>query len=311
LPFSGGIGYKENTIVNDYYTMPEFRENNITIDAHHHLWRYSVDEYDWIDDRMEMLRRDFSVADLVLETASAGVDHTIIVQARQSVEETRELLALADSDELIVGVVGWLPLTDPTRLAWALQTWGNHRAMIGLRHVLQSEPAGFLRRRDFNQGISSLKQYDLAYDLLILADQLPEAIEFVDTHPEQRFILDHLAKPRIAPGEMEPWRSNLRRLAERSNVWCKISGLATEADWVQWSPTILEPYLDAAVEAFGLGRLIAGTDWPVCLVACRYARWWQVLREYFAAFTPEEQAGVFGRNAIDAYQLSSLSARHP
>ncbi len=258
---------------------------------------------------MGALRRDFLVADLMAETASARVDYTVAVQARQSLEETRELLSVADANELVAGVVGWLPIDDAARLAAALEAWGGHPALVGVRHVVEDEPEGFLDRREFNEGIVTLRAYHLTYDLLVRADQLPEAIAFVDRHPEQRFVLDHLAKPRVALGEIEPWRSDLLRLGERPNVWCKVSGLATEADWGRWSATSLRPYLDTAMEAFGAGRLLAGSDWPVCLVACEYARWWKVLRDYFGDFSRVERAGIFGGNAMDVYRIADPEKR--
>lgn len=291
--------------------MAEQPRSGITVDAHHHLWRYSADEYDWIDERMAMLRRDFPISELTVEAASASIHCTIAVQARQTVEETRDLLDIARTHALIAGVVGWLPIAQASELDPWLDELGKDPALVGLRHVVQGEPDGFLDREDFNQGIVSVGSHDLAYDLLLLPHQLEEAIRFVDRHPLQRFILDHLAKPRIASGEMEPWRSGVGRLGERPNVWCKVSGMTTEADWSTWNPSHLQPYLDAVVRAFGTRRLLAGSDWPVCLLACDYGRWWQVLRSYFSEFSEDEQAAIFGGNAIEAYQLFKNSARQP
>lgn len=291
--------------------MNESSRGSLRVDAHHHLWRYSADEYDWIDDRMAMLRRDFTVADLAVQAEAASIDCTIAVQARQTVEETRSLLGVARTHALIAGVVGWLPIAQASKLDSCLDEFGKDPSLVGLRHVVQGEPDGFLDREDFNRGIVSVGEHDLAYDLLLLPHQLEEAIRFVDRHPAQRFILDHLAKPRIAFGQMEPWRSGVQRLAERPNVWCKISGMVTEADWSTWNLSTLEPYLHTVLQAFGTRRLLAGSDWPVCLVACEYGRWWQVLRSYFNEFSPEEQAGIFGQNAIEAYQLFKDSSKRP
>lgn len=275
-----------------------------TIDAHHHLWHYSAVEYDWIDSNMAVLQRDFTAADLAGAMLSADVQRTVAVQARQSLAETDELLAIARGTAEIAGVVGWLPLADATALERALTTYAGDPLLVGARHVVQGEPAGFLEGEAFNDGIRTLTGTGLAYELLIRADQLEEATRFVDRHPQQRFVLDHLAKPRIAAGELEPWRSKLKALAERDHVSCKLSGMVTEADWQHWSPESLRPYFHAAVAAFGPARLMAGSDWPVCLVAATYEQWWSTLRHYFAGFTTAERAGIFGGNAAAFYRLA-------
>ena len=259
------------------------------VDAHHHLWRYSAEEYDWIDDRMVELRRDFTAAELRGEMSSAEVDLTVAVQARQSLEETKFLLVQAEACQQIGGVVGWLPLRDAGQLSQSLELFGQHPLLVGARHVLQAEAPGFLEDAAWHHGIAALTGAGLTYDLLLRADQLQEGARFVDRHPNQRFVLDHLAKPRIADGVLEPWTRDLRELAKREHVWCKVSGMVTEADWQQWSLEGLRPYLDIAVEAFTPRRLMAGSDWPVCLLASTYGRWWSALREYLAAFRPAER----------------------
>jgi L-fuconolactonase len=281
-------------------TLPTAR--SVVIDAHHHLWRYTAAEYDWIDDSMVSIRRDFLPADLATELADCGIDAAIAVQARQSLEETRWLLDLARSFEKIRGVVGWAPIAS-SDFESSLDDLAAEPRLVGLRHVVQAEPKGFLDGTDFNRGISLLRGTGLVYDLLIFQHQLEEAIRFVDRHPEQIFVLDHIAKPKIASGEIEPWRTLIRELSKRKNVSCKISGMATEASWVQWSTESLRPYLDAVVDAFGPDRLMAGSDWPVCLLATSYARWWQVLQEYFAGFSIEEGALIFGATAVKTYNL--------
>ena len=273
------------------------------VDAHHHLWRYNGAEFEWIDDRMAMLRRDFGTAGLTAAMDGAGVGRSIAVQARQTLAETDALLAAAREHPRIAGVVGWLPLADRAALEAALAVYEDERLLVGARHVVQDEAPGFLDGVAFNQGIARLGALELTYDLLLRADQLQEAVRFVDRHPRQRFVLDHLAKPRIAAGELEPWRRDFCALAARENVSCKISGMVTEDDWARWSPTSLRPFLDAAVEAFGPYRLMAGSDWPVCLVATGYARWWQVLREYFAEFGRDEQEAVLGNTAALFYSV--------
>ena len=272
------------------------------IDSHHHLWRYSAAEYEWIDDRMAAIRRDFLPADLVLELADAEVDGAVAVQARQTLEETNWLLELARDGDAIRGVVGWAPIAAPD-FEVSVSALATKPKLVGLRHIVQAEPAGFLDNPDFNRGIRAMQPTGLAYDILITENQLAEAIRFVDRHPQQKFVLDHLAKPKIATAEIEPWRILIRELSRRSNVSCKLSGMVTEDSWSQWSLDSLRPYLNLAVEAFGPNRLMAGSDWPVCLVASGYAQWWNTLRIYFADFSEHERAQIFGKTAITIYDL--------
>lgn len=273
------------------------------IDAHHHLWRYNPDEFAWLTEPMASLRRDFLPHDLADALDASGVDSAIAVQARQSLEETDWLLECAKTSSRIAGVVGWAPIDSPD-LPLALERYSRARKLVGFREIAQGQPAGFFDRPSFNRGIAELTTRGFVYDVLIYADQLPEAVRFVDRHPNQHFVLDHAAKPRIAARELEPWATHMRELARRPGVSCKLSGLVTEADWSVWDLDSLRPYIDICVEAFGAGRLLAGSDWPVCLVASSHARWWELLREYFANFTLAEQQQVFGGNALEAYRLS-------
>ncbi len=273
------------------------------IDAHHHLWRYIPGEFDWIDDSMAPLRRDFSTDDLVGAADAANVDAAIAVQARQSLAETDMLLTAAAAQPRIAGVVGWLPLADRAGLQAALDRYVGSPLLVGVRHVVQAEPDGFLESAVFNEGIEALRAMRLTYDLLLHAGQLEEAARFVDRHPQQPFVLDHLAKPKIAAGLLQPWSRQMKELAKRENVMCKLSGMVTEDVWSRWSLHSLRPYLDLAIEAFGTTRVMAGSDWPVCLLATTYQRWWQTLRDYVTAFSPDEQAALFGGNAIRFYKL--------
>jgi L-fuconolactonase len=250
-----------------------------------------------------VLRRDFLPDDLRRETDPVGVQGVISVQARQTIEETEWLLDLADQHSFIRGVVGWVPLVsdrvrdDLSRLSWRAK-------LKAVRHVLQDEPDDdYMLRADFNRGIGALKEFGLRYDLLIFERQLPAAIKLVDRRPELTFIVDHIAKPRIVDNTISPWRESMRDLARRPNVYCKLSGVVTEADHKTWTPSQLKPYLDAALDAFGPARLMFGSDWPVCLLACGYQRWYQVVSDFASSLSPSEQQRIFGGTAVEAYGL--------
>jgi L-fuconolactonase len=199
--------------------------------------------------------------------------------------------------------VGWVPLVSPD-IRDHLSVYARRPKLKAVRHVLQDEPDdNYALRDDFNRGISLLKEFGLRYDILIFERHLPQAIQLVDRHPDQRFILDHVAKPRIREKQLSPWRENLLRLAKRQNVYCKISGMVTEADHRTWTPPQLRPYLDVALDAFGSRRLMFGSDWPVCLLACGYRRWFQIVKEFASKLTPDEQDRLFEKTAIEAYGL--------
>jgi L-fuconolactonase len=272
------------------------------IDAHHHFWHYNPEEYGWIDDSMRELQRDFLPADLARELDAVGIDGVVTVQARQSLAETRWLLSLAAQNPFMKGVVGWVPLVDP-RICEHLDELASSTALKAVRHVVQDEPDYFLLRDDFNAGVAVLRDYRLAYDILIFERQLPQAIELVDRHPRQMFVLDHLAKPRAKDREFEPWRTNIRRLAQRENVYCKFSGLVTEADWKAWTEPELLVYLDIALEAFGPRRLMFGSDWPVCLLATSYSFWYELVARFCARLSADEHYRIYGGTAAEAYRL--------
>jgi L-fuconolactonase len=274
------------------------------IDAHHHLWRYSKEEYGWIAGSMAPIARDFLPQDLQQALSSLGIDGSVAVQARQSLEETQALLDFAQQFDVIRGVVGWAPIASP-ELPSILDRFKAFRKLKGFRHVVQDEPDdAFLLRSDFNAGIAQLKQHGFVYDLLIFERQLPAAISFVDRHPEQVFVLDHIAKPRIRERALEPWRSYIRELARRENVFCKLSGMVTEADWAHWIPQDLQPYFDVVLEAFGPQRLMAGSDWPVCLLATTHQNWFSTLREFISPLSVAEQDMILGGVAAQVYSLS-------
>ena len=276
---------------------------NPVIDAHHHFWNYTPREYGWINPQMSVLRRDFLPVHLQQEIAPAGVDGVISVQARQTVAETDWLLDLADQNDFIRGIVGWAPLASES-LDRHLDNWAKRKKLLGLRHVLQDEPDDqHMLRLDFDRGIGRLKKYGLPYDILIFDRQLPGAIEMVDRHPDQVFILDHIAKPKIAAGEIQPWAARITDLARRPNVYCKISGMATEANHATWTAAALQPYFDAVLKAFGPQRLMFGSDWPVCLLATDYERWIQSVRGWTDCLSAHERRRIMGGTAIEAYRL--------
>ncbi len=272
------------------------------IDSHHHFWRYTEADYGWIPPTWSALRRDFLPVDLAAELASAGVHGVISVQARQSLVETIWLLELASKHPIIRGVVGWVPLIDPAIDA-VLDTVCAQPKLRAVRHVLQGEPDDYLARTDFDRGIAAVTRHGLAYDLLILERQLPAAIKLVDRHPNQVFVLDHIAKPRIASGELEPWARNLRELARRPHVVCKISGMVTEADVGTWTPAQLRPYFNVVIEAFGPQCLLFGSDWPVCLAGVSYGTWKKTVEAWIAPLSEGERAAIMGDNAVRIYRL--------
>lgn len=273
------------------------------VDAHQHFWRYTNEDFGWIDDAMAVIRRDFLPRDLEPLLQNSRIDATIAVQARQSLEETGWLLDLSRESNWIAGVVGWVPLTHPS-VEDELQRLAANSRFKGVRHVLQGEPDAYMAREDFNAGVAKLSPYNLTYDLLVLERQLPAAIAFVDRHPKQPMVLDHLAKPSIAARELEPWQTHIRELARRPHVCCKLSGMVTEADFEHWTSDRLRPYVEIALEAFGPGRLLFGSDWPVCTVASSYALWTRTVAGFIAELSDEEQDKVLGGNAVDFYKLS-------
>ncbi len=274
------------------------------IDSHHHFWKYSVEEYGWIDDGMKVIRRDFLPEDLEKEISGSGIDGVVSVQARQTIDETEWLLGFSEKHDFIKGVVGWVPLISPN-VRQHLSDFSSFRKLKSVRHVIQGESDNdFILRKDFDEGIKALKEFGLAYDILILEKHLPQTIKFIDMHPEQIFILDHIAKPKIKGNLIEPWRANIIKLAERRNVYCKVSGMVTEADYMKWTEEQLRPYFETVLDAFGPERLMFGSDWPVCTVACEYRRWVGIVRKYISKLSVSEQEAIFGGNAVRAYDLN-------
>jgi len=275
------------------------------IDAHQHFWHYDAREYDWIDARMGALKRDFLPEDLWPEMAAAGVTGCVAVQARQTLEETRFLLGLAGHHPFVLGVVGWVDLCSD-RVGEQIASFARHRKLVGMRHVVQSEPDDrFLLREDFARGIAELERAGLGYDLLIHPRHLDAATELVKRFPRMRFVLDHAAKPDVRGGEIAKWERGIRALAAVPGVHCKLSGLVTEADWERWTEAQLRPYLDVLFDSFGAQRLMIGSDWPVSLLAAPYSRTLGVVVEYLARRSDAERAAVLGGNAQRFWKLNT------
>jgi L-fuconolactonase len=276
----------------------------MTIDAHHHMWKYTAAEYGWITPEQKVIRRDFLPEDLEPLMHHFGIEGTVAVQARQTLEETTWLLGLSEKHPLIRGVVGWVPLTDCAAVKRSLEQFAGNRRLRGVRHVVQDEPdPRYILRKDFNEGVSTLHGLGLRYDILIFERHLPAAIEFVDRHPNQTFILDHIAKPRIKDKIISPWDRNMRELAKRQNVYCKLSGMVTEADTQRWSPADLQPYIDVVLAAFGPRRIMYGSDWPVMLLAGDYVRWYGTVTNAIAKLSKAEQDRIMGGTAAEAYGI--------
>ncbi len=274
------------------------------IDSHHHLWNYSAEEYDWIPPGTP-LAQDQLVAGLGKATTAAGVDATVVVQARQMLEESDWLLSLADSTELIQGVVGWVPLVDKN-VSEPLGRLAAHPKFKAVRHVLQGEPDGYFLRDDFHHGLSLLPDLDLRYDLLLFQRQLPAAIQLVDRQPDLGIIIDHIAKPEIRKGRIDPaWKAGMAELAKRENILgVKISGMVTEVLDEEIDEATLRGYFEETLALFGADRVLFGTDWPVCLLRIdSYKSWADMVRRFVADLSPDEQTAILNDNAVRCYGL--------
>ncbi|KOH44955.1 amidohydrolase family protein [Sunxiuqinia dokdonensis] len=273
------------------------------IDTHHHFWNYNPVDFDWIDDDMGSIRKSFLPKNLKETISGTDVQGVVSVQARQCLEETDWLLKMAQAHDFIKGIVGWLPLASE-HIHQVLEQYSGSPWLKGVRHVVQGEPdPEFILGKDFNRGISALKNYGLVYDILIFEHQLPNTIRFVDQHPQQQFVVDHIAKPKIKKNETEPWARNMKELARRDNVSCKISGMVTEADYKSWTEEQLRPYFEVVLDAFGPSRLMYGSDWPVCLVATSYSDWLNLVKDLLSGLSPDEQEQIFSKNARHFYHL--------
>jgi L-fuconolactonase len=273
------------------------------IDAHQHFWKFNPVRDSWITDEMSAIQKDFLPDDLTPLLVQNGFDGSVAVQASQSKEETEFLISLAKENDFIKGVVGWIDLQAPD-ITERLSKYKSFSVVKGFRHVLQGEPQrDLMLNPNFKRGIAALQQNDFTYDILIFPDQLRFSAELVALFPEQKFVIDHLAKPYIKRKEVGEWKSDIEKVAKHQNVYCKISGMVTEADWKTWKNEDFKTYLDVVVNAFGIHRIMFGSDWPVCLVAASYEKMLGIVEDYFFDFSKDEREQFFGLNATRFYNL--------
>jgi L-fuconolactonase len=276
------------------------------IDAHQHFWRYNPTDYAWMSNTMDILRRDHLPHDLEPLLRAAGFDATIAVQARRMERETDWLLELAAAHPFIRGVVGWVDFTSP-RLEESLECFAAHPKLKGVREIIHDMPdVDYATSAVHTSAIAKLARHNLTYDLLLKPPHIPAAIRLVDQFPNQPFVVDHIAKPNIAAGEREPWLTQLRELAQRDNVCCKLSGMVTEAAWGQWTPATFEPYLNETLEAFGPSRLMIGSDWPVCTLSGAYAETMNTVIDFANSLAPAERDAILGGTAARFYGIGAI-----
>ena len=279
------------------------------IDSHQHFWHYNSRDYPWMDETRAPLRIDYLPPDMQPLLAASGIQGTVAVQARQIDAETEYLLGLAKEYDFIRGVVGWLDMRADDFEA-QLERYAPHPRLAGIRHIVHDEADDrFMLGGNFLRGLALLKDHDLSYDLLLFPRHLPVAIEVVRRFPQQRFVLDHIAKPFIKDGIMQPWEKQIRQLAAFDNVCCKVSGMVTEAAWQEWTQADFTPYLDVVFDCFGVERLMFGSDWPVCTLAGGYSQVVGIVEDYIAALSADEQAAVMGGNACAFYKLDGAGGQ--
>ncbi len=272
------------------------------IDSHQHFWKYHPQNHAWINDDMKIIQKDFLPEDLAVVLSTQNVEGCISVQVDQTKEETAFQIECAGHNPFIKGVVGWIDLMNPT-LERDIEIYNEQKIVKGFRHILQGAEEGFMLQPNFINGLKQLSKYHYTYDLLIYANQIQEAIELIKSVEDLSIVLDHIAKPSIKTKSIQDWERDIKSLAKYPNLYCKISGMATEADWTTWKSEDLKPYLDIVVEAFGVDRLLFGSDWPVCLVASSYERWLITIKEYFKEFSISEQEKIFALNCESFYTL--------
>jgi L-fuconolactonase len=275
----------------------------LRIDAHNHFWKFDPERDSWITEEMQVIRRDFLPEDFLPVLKEHGFDGCVVVQSDQSEQENEFQLKNAAAHPFIRAVVGWIDLRDAD-IEKRLDYYQSFPLLKGFRHVLQGEQdRSLMLKPDFKNGISRLREYGFTYDVLIFPDQLKYAAELAAAFPYQKFVVDHIAKPPVKTKDDGTWQEDIHALAKHPNVYCKISGMVTEADWQNWKKEDFDPYIDTVVEAFGTKRIMYGSDWPVCQVAASYTAMLNIVKEYFAAFSADEQAAFFGGNACTFYNI--------
>jgi len=275
-------------------------------DAHHHFWNYNPAEFGWIDNSMEILKKNYLPQDLEQQLFSTGVTGTVVVQARQTLEETKWLLGLAEEYHFIKAVVGWVDLQSE-KISDQFNIFSDFPYLVGVRHVIHDEPDdNFILRKEFLRGIAKLQKQNLTYDLLLYPKHLRRAIELVSRFPEQKFILDHIGKPLIKSEIIHPWKEDIEEFAKRQNVWCKISGMVTEADLFNWKYEDLIPYMDTVLEAFGPNRILLGSDWPACRLAGEYSEIMNAGIRYVDNLSENEQKKIFCDNCLEFYNINNF-----
>jgi L-fuconolactonase len=273
------------------------------IDSHQHFWQFDPTEHTWMSDEMLGLKKNFLPVDLAPLLNQIRFDGSIAVQARQSIAETNWLLKLADENDFIVGVVGWVDLRS-TNIAETLAGYAKRKKLVGVRHVVHDEADdNFMLQPAFQNGIAALKEFNLCYDLLLFPKHIPVALQLVEKFPEQSFVVDHIAKPFILKKEFSPWKEDLKELAKHPNVFCKLSGMVTEAQWNNWTEDDFKSYLDIVTEAFGTHRIMIGSDWPVCTLSGNYKATMNIVIKYANQFSKEISDKILGGNCIDFYKI--------
>ncbi|MFI5187797.1 MAG: amidohydrolase family protein [Chitinophagales bacterium] len=278
----------------------------LRIDAHQHFWKFDPFRDDWITDEMAVIKKDFLPQNLWPLLQQNNLDGSVLVQSDQSEKENEFLLENAAEYDFIKGVVGWIDL-QAKNVEERLTYYSSFKKIKGFRHVLQAErDRALMLKPSFKNGISKLKKFGFTYDILIFADQLKYIPEFVAAFPDQKFIIDHIAKPQIKYSKIEEWEKDMIKVAKQENVYCKLSGMVTEANWKKWKIEDFNPYIDVVVEAFGIQRILYGSDWPVCLVAATYKKMLNIVQNYFSSFSKNEQELFFGGNAVRFYNLETV-----
>jgi L-fuconolactonase len=278
----------------------------MTLDSHQHFWHFDPIRDSWIDDSMKAIQKDFLPKDLKQELDKKGIEGCVAVQADQSDGETQFLLRLAKENPWIKGVVGWVDLGSPD-LERKLEGYLEEKKLVGFRKILQVLPPTAMEDDSFLDGIGLLSKFGFTYDILIFPHHLENAFQFAKKFPKMKFVVDHLAKPDIRSGEFDYWSKGIQKMSTLPNVFCKVSGMVTEADWKKWKNDDFRPYLNHITECFGTERLMYGSDWPVCLLAGSYARVYDLAFDFYKDFSSHEKGKIFGNNACSFYSINDTT----